>query len=380
MPVKENWFTQHEYRRRLDAVRSEMSARGLDGLLVFSPANVYYLTGHHSIDSWEFRAAIISHDRPPALLLYEFERGRFEASSWLREANYYGPGDDTAALLKSIINANGLASAKVGVEINATNLTVDLHRRLSDALAETGLADVSRLVDEIRLTKSSEELACIERAAELTERGMCAAVQAAVEGAEDHAIAAAATDAMLRAGSHSLVMMPTVAVGERSGRAHSEHVGRTIRSGDSVFLELSGCWRHYTAPLMKTLHVGPPDEAWTRMQRVAHQTADAICEAARPGVLAREVAQAAHNAMRHVEQEVQFHYNFGYSIGASFPPHWLEESAFYLTEQNAEPLKAGMVFHLPLTFRILGKCASGTSRTIVIADDGVRVLTGREDS
>lgn len=373
---RECWFPDDEYQMRLANVRASLKARGLEGLVVFSPANIYYLTGHHSVDSWEFRAAVISHDRPPELLLFHFERGRFMASSWLDEARYYGPGDDLIAILAAMIKESGLASVRLGIEVNAANLSVELKQKVSESLRSTELVDVARLVDELRLCKSPAELAAIEQTASITELGMQAAVDASVVDGTDFEVAAAATHAMLMAGSHHLVMMPTIAVGQRSGLAHSEPIGRKIQAGDSVFLEMSACWRHYSAPLMKTVYIGQPDQDWDRMLQTARNTADAIIQTAKVGVPAREVARAARSAMSCIEQEVQFHFNFGYSVGISYPPHWLEESAFYLTESNPEPLKAGMVFHLPLTFRVLGKCASGLSHTIAITEGGVRVLTG----
>lgn len=372
----ENWFSPAEYRRRLQAVQLEMSRHDLDGLLVFSPANVYYLSGHHSIDSWEFRALVISPDRDPALLLFHFERGRFEASSWLDEAEYYGPGVDPVERLTTMISDLGLAGARIGVETNGPTIDGNRYRQLTGRLAQTKLVDIDRLVDLIRLRKSDEEIRAIERAAELTNLGVAAATEASTAGATDCEVAAAATEAMLRAGSHNPVMMPTVAVGRRSGLAHSEHDGAVIGAGDSVFLELSGCWRHYSAPVMKTLFIEPIDSRHDRYLDYASQMARALIETARPGVPACDVARAGWETIRPIQQEVQFHYNFGYSIGISFPPHWLEASGFYLTQDNPAELQSGMVFHLPLTLRVLGELAAGLSHTIVITDGGVRILTG----
>ena len=88
------------------------------------------------------------------------------------------------------------------------------------------------------------------------------------------------------------------------------------------------------------------------------------------------LADKAHDVLRPIETRIQFHYCWGYSVGVSFPPHWLEESMFHIHTINEHPLEAGMVFHLPLTMRVLGKYASGTSRTIVITQDGAKALTG----
>lgn len=373
---RETLFAPREFRRRLSAVRSEMRGRDLDALMIFSAPNIYYLTGHHSIDSWEFRVAIITHDRETVLMLYGFERGRFLASSWLKDAIFYGPQDDPVDRMARVLGDMGLGKARIGIESSASNLNVQTSRNMEKRLKFATLVVTDRLVDRIRMIKSRAELACIRRAAAMTHLGVRAGIAAIHEGVTDNEIMAVISNALFRAGSHQLVMQPTVAIGRRSGLAHSQHNGVRARRGDSVFLELSGNWRHYSAPLMHTTVIGRADDERKELLAVAHRVADVIVENARPGVRACDVAARARAAMRTIEERVQFHYIFGYSVGISFPPHWLEGSNFHIRATNPEPLREGMVFHLPLTMRVLGKYGAGTSRTIEITARGARVLTG----
>lgn len=372
---RERWFSDAEYQRRLALVRHAMHQRDLDGLLVFSPAAVYWLTGHHSIDSWEFRAALITPDRDPMLLLYQFERGRFLVSSWLENATWYGAGHPPMPVLAEMIREAKLARGRIGIEAH-TSFNAEDRKQLIGELPGARLTDCGRLVDELRVVKSDEELSCVHKAADLTNVGVAAARDAIGEGVADYEIVAACSAAMYQAGSHHFVMPPTVAMGYRSGLSHSEHAGAILRRNQSIFIELSGCWRHYSAPLMYTQYLWDPPPLWRQCLTAAHDIARTIISVARPGVRASEVAAAALEALRPVEPLIQFHYNFGYSIGASFPPHWLEESGFYLKADNHRELQEGMVFHLPLTLRILGEFAAGTSRTIQITRDGCRALTG----
>jgi len=372
---KEGWFSQNEYQRRLTAVRAALDERNLRGAVFFSPENACYLTGHHSIDSWEFRAMIITQEQDPVLLLYSFERGRFLASSWLKEACFHGPGADPMASLAKLIADLGLGGEPLGVEQSRSQLNLAEWQRLKETLGAVCWIPVDGLVERVRLRKSSEELQCIRQAARFTLAGMQAAGRLIREGVFDHEIAAAAVHEMLRQGSDNFVMMPTVAVGYRSGLSHSAHGHIAVRPGDAVFVELSGCCRHYSAPLMFTTTLGSPPSEWKELFDVAHETAETIIRVARPGVPACEVAQAALRVIQPIEQRIEFHYNFGYSLGISFPPHWLEDSHFYLKTNNPSPLESGMVFHAPLTMRVLGKYAAGTSCTFVITEQGSEVLT-----
>lgn len=44
-------FTPDEYQTRISAVQTSLSNRGLDGIVVADPANIYYLTGYNA---WSF--------------------------------------------------------------------------------------------------------------------------------------------------------------------------------------------------------------------------------------------------------------------------------------------------------------------------------------
>ncbi len=96
------------------------------------------------------------------------------------------------------------------------------HERLAAALAGCRLADGSGLVRAALRVKSSEELACIRSAATMTAAGMQAA-DAAVSGATDNQVAAAASQALIAAGSEFPCLSPVVTTGVRSGVPHTTY-------------------------------------------------------------------------------------------------------------------------------------------------------------
>ena len=62
-------FTGDEYARRLDALRADMAAAGLDAFVAFGPENINYLTGHDTPAYQYLQACLVTHDRPPVNLL-----------------------------------------------------------------------------------------------------------------------------------------------------------------------------------------------------------------------------------------------------------------------------------------------------------------------
>ena len=84
-------FSEGEFERRLRTVRQVAAARSLDAVLVFSPSNIYYLSGFFSVNLWDFECLIVPLSQDAVLVIREFEIGRFQASCRLPEPRTYPP-------------------------------------------------------------------------------------------------------------------------------------------------------------------------------------------------------------------------------------------------------------------------------------------------
>ncbi len=371
-------FPLQEYERRISQVRQLMSERHLDAILTCSPSNICYLTGHHSVNLWDYQCLILALNGQPVLVLWQFELGRFQSSCRTAQAATYQTEDDPIAFTTQTLEKLGLRSSCLGMELTSVCLTVQLYQRLLAQLPQAKIENGSGIVESVRLVKSEDEIACLRRAAAITCSGMEAGIQAVGNGVFDSEVAAEATRRLLVAGSDFMCIEPIVAAGYRSGLAHSSFSRKRLESGESVFIELGACANRYTAPLMRTAVLGQPSEQLRRLAEASSRSIDAMVAVMKPGVIASEVAKAGKKAIEPVESQVVFHYVFGYSVGIGFPPSWLE-SAFYLRADNHRGLQAGMVFHLPMTLRIFGLCGVGFSETVLVTETGAEVLTTRMD-
>lgn len=368
-------FSTQEYQRRLGAVWGGMAERGLHALVLFSPSNIYYLTGMDSENLFDVQACIVPLRGDPVMVIFDFERGRFQNSAWLAEPVTYGGFDDPIAVVVAELRKLGLDGGRLGVEQRLQWLAPQQFLKLQAGLGRATIEDAFGVVEQARLVKSEDEVALIRRAAALTDLGVAAGYRAIAAGVRDSEVAAAIVDALYRAGSETLCWGPVVAAGYRSGVAHSTHNGTILRPGDAVFLELTGESRRYTAPVMRTAVLG---RATAEQRRLAQASADAVAaimEAARAGTPAREVAEAGLRFIVPVEREVVFHYYFGYPVGIGYPPSWIESLGFFLRTANPAPLGAGMVFHLPMSLRVAGRFGICLSQTMLVTPDGGVPLT-----
>jgi Xaa-Pro dipeptidase len=371
-------FEPSEYARRLALVRAGMADRGLDGLLVFSPHNVFYLCGMDSENLFDFQCLIVpaSASLDPVLVILDFEEARAANSVGAGRTVSYHAFDDPIEAVLTEVRAVGIAGGRLGLESRA-GITPAASRTFAERLAPGGavVEDPFGIVENVRLVKSAPELALMRRSAALTDAAVLAAYDALRPGVRDAEIAAVIMDVLYRGGSDTVCWGPIVASGYRSGSAHATFNGRTIQAGETVFLEVTAEVRKYTAPLMRTAILGRPSAEQERVAEAGARAVETILATAGPGVPAADVAHAAGAVLAPILDGIVFHHNFGYPVGIGYPGTWIETLGFFLRVDNPRPLAPGMVFHLPMSLRKFGEWGINQSHTIVITDTGAEALT-----
>ena len=378
MPIpREPAFEAAEYAARLAAVRRGMAERDLDGLLLFSPHNVFYLCGMDSENLFDFQCLIVPADGEPVLVILDFEEARAANSVGFGRTISYHAFDDPITAVLTQVAALGLTKARLGLESRA-GVTPASYARFVERLAGASVEDPFGIVENARLVKSPAEQAYMRRAAALTDAATLAAYEALRPGVRDAEIAATILDVFYRGGSDTVCWGPIVASGYRAGSAHSSFNGRTIQAGETIFLELTAEVRKYTAPLMRTAILGRPSAEQERVADAGARAVETILATAGPGVRAADIAHAAGEVLAPILDGIVFHHNFGYPVGIGYPGTWIESLGFFLRVDNPRPLQAGMVFHLPMSLRKFGEWGINQSHTMLITEHGAEALTTTE--
>ena len=365
----ETAFPAQEYQRRVAAVRAACAAAGMDALLLSHPANVLYLSGYQTFSVLGEETLIVPAADDPMLVVPAPELGTALLHTWLERAVGFDPERSAGAYLGERLRELGLDGATVGVEMDESGLTPKRLEDMKEALPGARFEDASDLVVKEKAVKSEHELAFHRRAASMSDEGMAAAMEAAVEGASDNAVAAAAAQAMLYAGSEYMCVAPIVTTGARSGILHSSHKRKELRRGDSVCVEIGACYQRYTTPLMRTASIGTPSAGVQRLADACLRALDCVLEALRPGLTGHEVAEAGWQGMAAAGEDLVFHGCFGYGVGAGFPPSWADRTGFIMRGQHT-PIRPGMVFHHPVALRRLGEHGVMFSETSVVTESG----------
>lgn len=370
----EQFFPPAEFAARRLRVANAMSEQGLDALLIADPASIHYLTGYKTFEVSVHTALVFRADHC-FLQVPSIETGPAVTTADVDEIVGYHWQDVTSVVAPLVSQLRGCR--RVGFDPWNAGLRYGVMDQLTTQLGADRFQACGGLLDGVRLIKTDAELQCLRDSARITEVGLQAAIAMTRPGVDENAIAAAGASAMLSAGSDFMSMQPIVTSGPRIGVIHLNHQQRVVLPGDPVFLEFGAVCQRYTAPMMRTVVAGEPSDAMLRLRDICRNVYDALLTTMRPGNCFDDAAKSAETALAPVADEVFFSGVFGYSVGAQFPPSWVEGTGYIALGQQRR-FEPGMVFHLPLCLRLPGQWGIGLSNTVVVGEQEAEPLTNND--
>jgi Xaa-Pro aminopeptidase len=156
--------------------------------------------------------------------------------------------------------------------------------------------DLNAAYTRLRLIKSAEEVEWIRRAAELTDAGVAALLEAARPGANEYELGAAIEAAWLPHGAtthiHYLAATP---MAEPSLPVPAQWpTDRRLQAGDALVYEISANFWEYPAQRLGTVFVdAEPTPLYRELLDTAQATFDAVVARLRAGATAAELWEAA---------------------------------------------------------------------------------------
>ncbi len=368
-------FSEEEYRRRMNAVQAGMKDRDLTALLLFGPEHIFYLSGYQTFGYFSYQALILPAEGEPILVLRFLESFLARHYSWVSQVECWEDHEDPVAVTAGVLKKHNLAKGRIGIEDRGFYMPLAISLRFREALPESYFEDGARLVEQVRVRKSPEELAYMRKAAEYSSLGIAAGVRECKVGSTENDVAAAIYDAMTRAGSEYSPHDPIVTSGWRSGIPHTTYERRRLEPGDTVLIEVTGNYHRYVAPLMRTAVIGSSSPKVREMASLVIEGLESAIAAMRPGITSGEVDDVCRGIMERAGYYESFRKRTGYSVGFGFPPSWNEGHIVNLRKGDRTPLEPGMVFHLPVALRDYGISCVGLSETVLITESGCEVLT-----
>ncbi|RLA86769.1 MAG: Xaa-Pro dipeptidase, partial [Deltaproteobacteria bacterium] len=202
-----------------------IAEKGLEGVLLFSPENLFYLTGYRGDEG---------------VLLVEKRGGKL-----LVDGRYFTQAKEEAegvevGLLKSWTKgiAEELLSRslkRVGVE--AHSLTLRQYQRISEEAEGVELVPIGEDLEGLRARKGPDEVEAIKGAIAISEEALKEVLPLLKPGVKEIEIALELEFRMRRAGSEGVPFPPIVASGPRAALPHATPTEKQIGAGEPVIVD-----------------------------------------------------------------------------------------------------------------------------------------------
>ncbi len=367
-------FTRAELAGRRRRACRAMAARGLDGLVLFRQESMYYLTGYDTSGYSMFQGMYLGADGRLALCTRSADLRQARLTSVVEDVRVWRDraGATPAVDLRDMLADHGCRGKRLGVEYHAYGLTAQRGKMVDAALEGfCRVEDATDLVRQLRLVKSPAELVYVRAAGRLADQALAAANRLTVPGTPLGLVYGAMQQAILAGdGDPSASRWPMGSGPEALlVRYHTGH--RAVGRDDQVTFEFAAAYRHYHAALMHVVLTGRVDRRHRDMFRACRDALAACHERLRPGRTVGEVFDAHARTLTRAGQAGRFLNACGYTLGASYPPTWMDEPMVYAG--NPQVLAPGMVFFLHMIL-----LDSRTGLSMSLGETSILTRTGRE--
>jgi Xaa-Pro aminopeptidase len=364
-------FDYPERRRRL---ADRMRDAGVDLLFLPPSSDLEYLTGvermiptfgqseyaHGWVAGCFFRP-----DRGPVFVLPRMMTLFDVAGELPGELVVVNERDDGPALFEGAARGMGnAATLAVGDRTWAETL---MH--LTDALAPERVVTGSALVNELRRTKSPDELAVMARACRVADATMGAVAPKVRSGVTTLDLVEEVEHLMRLEGSRVPSFTTHVFTGFGEGKSSADET-RTVplEEGDVVMFDFGAVVDGYCSDFGRTVSVGEPGSEVRDAYELVLAAQEAGRAALRPGTPASEVNRACRRPIEEGGHGSNFKHRMGHGIGLD-----VHERPF-VSEEDETSLEVGMTFTDEPSILVDGRFGVRIEDVVVCEPDGGRKL------
>jgi len=302
-------FTDTEFSNRTRNVQAQMEQQGLSGILLMSEPEVRYFTGFQTL-FWQSPTrpwfVFVPSAGKPVAVIPEIGAALMRRC-WIDDVRTWSapaPGDDGISLLTELLLPLAKQGGRLGVmKGHETHLRMPLGdwERLTAALPGLEVADVTGLVQGLRMVKSDAEIeklkyicsigsAAFEKVPEFVSEGM--PLEEVFREFKRTTIGEGADDAPYLVGA-----------ADQGGYADviSPPSRRNLNSGDILMMDTGCTWDGYFCDFDRNWAIGFADENARQAYDVLWRATQAGIDAARPGNTCRDLYHAMSSVIAEID-------------------------------------------------------------------------------
>lgn len=346
--------------RRNKAYESLRQA-GFKKAILGDPMSINYFTGIHVTPYERFYGLVLDAESEKCVMVNpSVDTGCMKG---LVEEIVY---TDTDGPKESIKKALGECSV-LAVETKYYSMAVgELFKEAADSVA-----DIGNVVSKLRMYKDADEIAIMQRAADIVDEALVYIADKVRVGMTEKEL-----NLMLYTYMANIPDVITdefiilVLGADNSANPHGVSGDYRFKEGDIILIDFCAYYRHYWSDITRCLfigHIGNPK--LEEIYNIAKGANLAAIAAVKPGVAAKDIDKAARDYITNAGYGEFFLHRTGHGLGLSVH----EEP--YITPVNGLILEEGMTFTIEPGIYLAGIGGVRVEDDILVTKDGCRVLT-----
>ena len=340
------FIPDEEFKERVVKVQKAMKEDGFDLILAYGneaePQYVRYFSNYWP--SFETAGVLIAQEGDPILLIgpesytYASDRSKIEKICRLKafressEPEYPGEKLDTFNSVFNLILGDKKIN-RIGVA-GLPLMTIGVYEALSEAV-DVKIEKADYIVNNIRMHKTENELACMRYAAQITHKTFDYLLDNIKVGMTEQQVAGMALGKMHELGAERESYPLWVLTGKGSNQAISRPRNKKIEKGDMTFIQIGARVDGYASSIGRPVVFGKATDEQKELIEVGFKAQKDVINMLKAGVPASDVAKF------HIDNVTKMGYGDWLLYG---PCHgngtmegeapWIETSAEFLLEEN----------------------------------------------
>ncbi len=353
----------------LERLRAEMVRQEVRALVALSPENVAYTIGYmvpsHPTNRNRRTISVLTADGRSALIVVSVEAELARQHSRVKDVRRYDQfAQNPMDVLAGVLREFGVASGPLAIEMDY--LPAQDYLTLWERLPAPPMVPCRDMYLRARMVKTPEEVACLRKIAEISDRAEQVVWHQMREGMTERVLATIITNAVLEAGGDGVRLL--IGSGERSSIVNPRPTDRPLRRGDVIRVEILANLNNYQSNVTRTGVLGPASDEQRRIWQVLMEARALALEKLRPGTEVRELwmAYAEHCRRHDIEPTLSF---LGHGIGLT--GH--EEP--YLTADKTLRLEPDFVLTFEPFYMIPGQMGFHIEDMFLVTETGYETFT-----
>jgi Xaa-Pro aminopeptidase len=365
---------------RIDRVRQEMAAGGVDALLLSHGADLPWLTGYRAMPLERLTVLVLPREGDAVLIVPGLEAPRVPTGSGAFTLRPYAETEDPVGVAVELLEGTTGTTGTTGTLGMSDRAWATSLLAFQERLPGRRWVTASTVTSALRAVKDADEISQLRAAAEAADR-VAAALQAgeiALVGRSEAEVSEEITTRLIAAG-HRKVNFAIVGSGPNGASPHHEAGPRRISRGEVVVCDFGGEYDNgtdvgYCSDITRTVVTGEPDGEVRHCYDVLQAAQQAAVASVAVGMAAEEVDAVARGIIDKAGFGEYFIHRTGHGIGIE------EHEDPYVVAGNRTPLAVGHAFSVEPGIYFPGRFGMRLEDIVVVGSDGVDSLNRADHS